>query len=150
VKGSVAVLTGLLLACAATPAWAQVPRYPAMSNQPYSQPVVSPYLNLARGGNPAINYFGLVRPQIQAQENYLQLRQDLAQAAQVNQMEGAAIAGAITTLTTGNQVTFGNHYAWYQTVNGRFGSGTGATTTGFNTQPGIGGATLTPYAYGRR
>jgi hypothetical protein len=27
---------------------------------------VSPYLNLNRGGNPAINYYGLVRPQVAA------------------------------------------------------------------------------------
>src|SRR5262249_10483647 len=28
------------------------------------RPVVSPYLNLARTGDPAVNYYGLVRPQI--------------------------------------------------------------------------------------
>jgi hypothetical protein len=29
---------------------------------PLGTPVISPYLNLFRGGNPAINYYGLVRP----------------------------------------------------------------------------------------
>jgi hypothetical protein len=29
-----------------------------------SRPTVSPYLNIIRGGDPAINYYGLVRPQI--------------------------------------------------------------------------------------
>src|SRR5579884_4532613 len=30
---------------------------------PYSGPPVSPYLNLLRPGNPAVNYLGLVRPE---------------------------------------------------------------------------------------
>ncbi len=31
---------------------------------PFSRPTVSPYLNLLQNGNPAINYYGLVRPQM--------------------------------------------------------------------------------------
>ena len=37
------------------------------------RPAVSPYLNLFRGGDPAINYYGLVRPQIAAGKNFDQL-----------------------------------------------------------------------------
>src|SRR5262245_31778220 len=33
---------------------------------PLYRPPLSPYLNLARGGNPAINYYGLVRPIVDA------------------------------------------------------------------------------------
>ncbi len=45
--------------------------------QPYqTAPVLSPYMNLARPGtNPAINYFGLVRPQIQTGQNLQNLQQ---------------------------------------------------------------------------
>ena len=35
------------------------------TGNPYAQPVFSPYLNLLRRGtNPAVNYYGLVRPEI--------------------------------------------------------------------------------------
>lgn len=33
---------------------------------PAPRPSISPYLNLVRGGSPAINYYGLVRPQVAA------------------------------------------------------------------------------------
>jgi hypothetical protein len=35
---------------------------PARAQYPYERPPLSPYLNLARPGNPAFNYYGLVRP----------------------------------------------------------------------------------------
>jgi hypothetical protein len=38
---------------------------------PLGTPVVSPYLNLLRGGNPAINYYGIVRP-LENLENFEQ------------------------------------------------------------------------------
>ena len=41
----------------------------AFGQAPY-RPGLSPYLNLNRGGNPAINYYGLVRPQIAAQQAF--------------------------------------------------------------------------------
>jgi hypothetical protein len=34
-----------------------------VSQAQFSRPAVSPYINLTRGGNPALNYYGLVRPQ---------------------------------------------------------------------------------------
>ena len=48
-----------------TPAGAQSPGLPGGLVGPgqYKPPAVSPYLNLLRPGDPAINYFGLVRPQ---------------------------------------------------------------------------------------
>jgi hypothetical protein len=47
----------------ASPSAAQVP-FPPSQVGAYSQPGYSPYLNLLRPGSPAINYFGLVRPQV--------------------------------------------------------------------------------------
>jgi hypothetical protein len=35
---------------------------PGVYRPPIYHPPVSPYLNLFRGGNPGINYYGLVRP----------------------------------------------------------------------------------------
>src|SRR5215203_6920838 len=43
---------------------------PAGFGQGAPRPGLSPYLNLGRGGNPAINYYGLVRPQIAAERAF--------------------------------------------------------------------------------
>jgi hypothetical protein len=43
---------------------------PAGFGQGAPRPSLSPYLNLNRGGNPAINYYGLVRPQIAAERAF--------------------------------------------------------------------------------
>src|SRR6476661_2750052 len=40
--------------------------------QPAVQPV-SPFLNLANGGNPAVNYYGIVQPQIDFRNQLTQL-----------------------------------------------------------------------------
>jgi hypothetical protein len=42
---------------------------------PYTQPVVSPYLNLLHRGNVAVNYYGIVRPQEQTTTAIQQLAQ---------------------------------------------------------------------------
>ena len=46
---------------------------------PYPRPSVSPFLNLNRGGVPALNYYNLVRPQMDFQSslNVLENRADL-------------------------------------------------------------------------
>src|SRR5262249_10801461 len=56
-------LAAVGLLAAAAPGHAQfIYNQPATS--PFYRPVISPYLNLGLPGNPAINYFGLVQPQI--------------------------------------------------------------------------------------
>ena len=61
------------LALAAGTAPAQPPVY---QQPPRAQtaPPVSPYLNMTRGGNPAINYETLVRPQIETARSLEQLQ----------------------------------------------------------------------------
>ncbi len=54
-------LAVVALACLPAAARAQVGLGPPVTN-PLGRPAVSPYLNLLRGGNPAVNYFALVRP----------------------------------------------------------------------------------------
>ncbi|MDB5311286.1 MAG: hypothetical protein JWO38_5488 [Gemmataceae bacterium] len=95
---------GLLLAADGSTATAQ----PVGQIQPSRPPVFSPYLNLLRPGNsPGVNYYGLVRPQIQFQNSI----QGLQQQVGTNQ---AAIAGlnagmADNTIpTTGHTATFLN------------------------------------------
>jgi hypothetical protein len=43
-------------------------------------PTLSPYLNLTRGGSAGINYFSLVRPQIETQKSLAQINQELMMA----------------------------------------------------------------------
>src|SRR5262245_40723375 len=66
------------VALVAETAQAQVGSYPWRNP---SRPTVSPYINLNRGGLAGINYFGLVRPQLDAQKNFMLLNQEIQQVA---------------------------------------------------------------------
>src|SRR5262249_46643317 len=59
-----AVLCGLAAAAADARAQTVPGQMPGRPLGGVATPAFSPYLNLARGGNPAINYYGLVRPQV--------------------------------------------------------------------------------------
>lgn len=43
------------------------------------RPTVSPYLNLGRGGPAGINYYSLVRPQLEANRTFAHLNQEINQ-----------------------------------------------------------------------
>ncbi len=61
---------------ATAPAYAQVPSTrPPLT--PPARPTISPYLNLLRGGDPSLNYQGLVRPQQEFRSGIQQLNQQL-------------------------------------------------------------------------
>jgi hypothetical protein len=45
---------------------------------PVRPPAFSPYLNMLRSGTPAINYYGLVRPEIQFRQSINNLATDVA------------------------------------------------------------------------
>jgi len=64
----------LLLHGVAAPLSAQEP-YARPATGPSNPAPLSPYLNMARGGNPAVNYYGLVRPQTDAQRAIQHLQQ---------------------------------------------------------------------------
>lgn len=49
---------------------------------PASRPTFSPYLNLLRDGNPVNNYYGLVRPQQDFQQNLDQVQRNFRQVRQ--------------------------------------------------------------------
>jgi hypothetical protein len=68
-------LAAVLALCAGPTAQAQTYVPPQVS--PY-QTGFAPYLNLLRGGNQAINYYGLVRPEIQGMNAIGQLQQQVA------------------------------------------------------------------------
>jgi len=76
---------------------------------PTSQPAVSPYLNLRRPGNTALNYYNLVRPEIEFRDAYLGLQ------GQVNRQQ-TALQDVQTELlpTTGHTVSYLNLGTYYR------------------------------------
>jgi hypothetical protein len=100
-----AVLGGLVAATADARAQA-IPGQ--MTGRPLggvSTPAFSPYLNLARGGNPAINYYGLVRPQVDFARAFDVLQGQLMAGQQAAESrapgEMAATGHAVQFLNTG-------------------------------------------------
>jgi hypothetical protein len=102
-----------------------------------SRPPLSPYLNLLRPGtNPAINYYGLVRPQIETGQNLQQLQRQL-QVLDTTMLTQGMTTGAPTAgslLTTGHPVVFQNYGTYYPVVGNR-----GATRLGGGGVGGLGG-----------
>ncbi|MBX9627281.1 MAG: hypothetical protein K2X82_25990 [Gemmataceae bacterium] len=99
------VVVGLAAGPAAAQFGAGPPRGPALP------PAFSPYLNLARpGASPAINYFGLVRPQLQTDAAVQRLQN---QATQVNPFAAAGAAGE-QPVVTGNPFGFQNYRSYFQ------------------------------------
>jgi hypothetical protein len=100
-----AALAALLLAA---PLFAQ----PQVPVGPAQRPTFSPYLNLLnRGNNPGLNYLGIVRPQMQLQQQFNQLQQQqnqqFAALGQAYDSQLDTLAGAFLP-PTGNVATFGN------------------------------------------
>lgn len=85
-------------------------------------PTISPYLNLARGGNPAINYYGIVRPQ-----QYMQSAIQGLQQGEQYQGPGTDPATGEPELRTGHRVYFNYLGPYYAGLNGQ---GTGGGGTG--------------------
>jgi hypothetical protein len=105
------LMVGLIVAAftvgpATTPSWAQFPNSPLRPGNPYvPSPAISPYLNLARGGNPAINYYGLVRPQIAFNNELNTLQREINT---VSGQAGAGVQGQGDSLSTGHPIQFMN------------------------------------------
>jgi hypothetical protein len=93
---------------------AQVPYSQPQLGNPYQRPTISPYLNMLRPGvNPALNYYGLVRPQVQT-----------TRTLQTFQQELQTVAGALAPTTelgmqpnnlptTGHRTTFYNYGTYF-------------------------------------
>jgi len=71
---------------------------------PYSSPVYSPYLNLFRsGGSITSNYYGLVRPQLDAQASLNQLQRQIQygnQSALVQTVDPGVVTGQLAGFQT--------------------------------------------------
>jgi hypothetical protein len=109
---------------------------------PYlNRPTVSPYLNLLqRNTNPAINYYGIVRPEFQFRRTINQLASQVQEAqADINTGQAGAV------FQTGHPVQFMNLSHFYAGGQGQSGttgrSGMGRTSTTSSYQSGGGGGT---------
>lgn len=124
-----------LLACVLALAWlatagprseAQVGSLRPQTN-PFGQPAISPYLNLNRAGTTAgINYYGLVRPQLDTNRSLQQLQQQYAFG-----QNGMQTNDTVSVLSnTGHSVRFMNTGSYFSSIpNGRTGTGTGGQNT---------------------
>jgi hypothetical protein len=103
------------LAVSSGPALAQPP-VPGGYSRP---PAFSPYLNLARGGSAALNYYGLVRPELQFRQSLLNLSNNVAANQQAI---GDVSAGLGATPLTGHPTQFMNLGGYFMN-NGSMGAG---------------------------
>jgi hypothetical protein len=113
----------------------------------FQQPV-SPYLNLLnRNGSPVINYYGIVRPQLQAQANFQSLQNQI-NPAYANQ----STMGYDQPSVTGHAFGFQNYRLYFQNqfTAGGFGVGMNQGASGIRTGQGPGGPTQGQGAAGAR
>jgi hypothetical protein len=83
---------------------------------PATAPTVSPYINLLRNPNaPALNYYGLVRPQFQTNAGLQALQQQLL-LGQTGSLSGAEPTGDV--LITGHAAVFMNYGGYFQSQTG--------------------------------
>jgi hypothetical protein len=124
---SVATICGLFMLGACV-AHAQGP-YVRPQTGPVARPALSPYLNLLHGGNPAINYYGLVRPQ-----------QEFGSAIQEIQNEMSAPHPMLTGANGATNLPITGHPSRFFSYQGHFfthlGSGNGGTRTSGTPTPG--------------
>jgi hypothetical protein len=113
---------------------------------PYARPTISPYLNMVRPGtNPALNYYGLVRPQIQTSRALQAFQQELLPVAG-GLAPAVEQAGAVSNLpTTGHKTSFYNYSTYFPSATGNSAGGTlGGTTPGNRPQFGNLGGSRAP------
>src|SRR5262249_23468152 len=100
-------------------------------------PGFSPYLNLLRSGSsPAINYYGIVRPEITFGNSLYQLglQQNILQGQQTDLGNQQSALAAYTTLpATGHGTGFQTQNRYFMT-NGGIGQGAGFAPGGFGPQ----------------
>lgn len=119
------LLTALVAIGFVDQAQAQLGTYNRPQTNPFGRPVISPYINLGRGGVQAFNYYGLVQPQLQATQSFqaLQFGQQFQQQ-EINNLGQPGLNGAGQPLTTGGSY-FYNFSHYYPVLNQVHGQGAG-------------------------
>ena len=119
-RATLALAVVVVALATARPASAQIGIYNPPA-QPFGQPPVSPYLNLFRGGPPAINYYGLVRPQLET-NRFIQQQELLAAQQQAHPL------GVVVTTGTGHPTSFMSYRQYFLTQGGGAVPSTGPQT----------------------
>jgi hypothetical protein len=89
-------------------------------NGPVTSPPFSPYLNLLRRGNPVyLNYYGLVRPELEFRNAVVGLQQQIT----ANQQGISDLATATGLVATGHPTQFLNTGHYFLNRGGQLGSG---------------------------
>ncbi|MBI1901909.1 MAG: hypothetical protein HYS13_12465 [Planctomycetia bacterium] len=94
--------------------------------EPPRRPPVSPYLNLLRSNeDPAVNYYALVRPEIELRKSIER------QAREIHDLQrfGGAAPGGARVLTTGHESYFLNLRSYFGSVSGAAGGRTIGVTS---------------------
>ena len=120
---AVAVFSALVWFGSSSEAQAQV-------GSPPARPTMSPYLNLLRsGGSPALNYYGLVRPEINNRQNL----QALQTATATNQRNIGDLQNGGQLTATGVPTQFLNHGSYFMNQgSGGFAGQGGSPRTSFS------------------
>jgi hypothetical protein len=91
-------------------------QFGTLGQPPARRPAISPYINLGEGGN-AFNYYGLVKPQIDANKALTDLQQNMLLLNPDGSAKGPLAAqnpaAAMTGLQTGHPATFFNYGHYY-------------------------------------
>jgi hypothetical protein len=95
------------------------------------RPAYSPYLNLLRGGDPGVNYYGLVRPEIDFRNSVQNLQQQITQGFNATNQAIDQVTGLPLT---GHGVVFLNTSHYF--------AGSGALRSGAYRQGGLAGGTF--------
>jgi hypothetical protein len=112
-----AALAALALGSGA--AQAQVPYSQPQLSNPYQRPTISPYLNMLRPNvNPALNYYGLVRPQLQTTRTLQTFQQELQTVAGALAPTTQLGTQADNLPTTGHRTTFYNYGTYFPGAGG--------------------------------
>jgi hypothetical protein len=108
---------GLAVACSGGRAAAQAPiTFGRPQANPMGTPTVSPWINLGNGGNLGLSYYGLVRPQVQAQQSIRQLQQQQQlEQAQLAGLTGQTGLGGMPIIT-GHETRFMNYSTYFPTT----------------------------------
>jgi hypothetical protein len=140
--GRLLLAAGALVTCVIGRAPAQFapPRFGGIA--PVTQPAVSPYLNLLRRDNPAyLNYYGLVRPEVEFRNSINRLQQQV----NTNQESISNLESTTPLPVTGHPAYFLNTARYFLTQNAPAAAG-GGLTGATGSRP---AATLAPPAAGR-
>jgi hypothetical protein len=112
---------------------AQAQGYTRPTTNPFNRPVYSPYLNLLRRGNSFTqNYYGLVRPQLEFQQDINRLNQQLTTVErQVATQEEAPSELPVT----GHPTVFLNYAQYFLSGGGRSAGSREPTAPALPTRP---------------